>query len=62
MCRHLAYLGPPLPLAALLFDPPHSLVEQSFAPRDMRGGGRINADGFGVGWYPPGAALGSGSI
>jgi glutamine amidotransferase len=55
MCRHLAYLGPPLPLAALLFDPPHSLVEQSFAPRDMRGGGRINADGFGVGWYPPGA-------
>jgi gamma-glutamyl hercynylcysteine S-oxide hydrolase len=55
MCRHLAYLGPPLPLAALLFDPPHALVEQSFAPRDMRGGGRINADGFGVGWYPPGA-------
>jgi gamma-glutamyl hercynylcysteine S-oxide hydrolase len=55
MCRHLAYLGPPLPLAALLFDPPHSLVEQSFAPRDMRGGGRINADGFGVGWYPSGA-------
>jgi gamma-glutamyl hercynylcysteine S-oxide hydrolase len=55
MCRHLAYLGPPLPLAAFLFDPPHSLVEQSFAPREMRGGGRINADGFGVGWYPPGA-------
>src|SRR5215213_5701648 len=52
MCRHLAYLGPPLPLAALLFDPPHSLLQQSFAPRDMRGGGRINADGFGVGWYP----------
>jgi gamma-glutamyl hercynylcysteine S-oxide hydrolase len=55
MCRHLAYLGPPLPLAALLLDPPHSLVQQSFAPRDMRGGGRINADGFGVGWYPIGA-------
>jgi gamma-glutamyl hercynylcysteine S-oxide hydrolase len=54
MCRHLAYLGPPLPLAALLFDPPHALVEQSFAPRDMRGGGRINADGFGVGWYRAG--------
>jgi glutamine amidotransferase len=57
MCRHLAYLGPPLPLAALLFDPPHGLVGQSFAPRDMRGGGRINADGFGVGWYPPGAEV-----
>ncbi len=42
-----------MPLAALLFDPPHSLVQQSWAPRDMRGGGTINADGFGVGWYPP---------
>jgi gamma-glutamyl hercynylcysteine S-oxide hydrolase len=55
MCRHLAYLGPPVPLAALLFDPPHSLVHQSWAPRDMRGGGTINADGFGIGWYPSGA-------
>ncbi|GAB3979521.1 ergothioneine biosynthesis protein EgtC [Plantactinospora veratri] len=52
MCRHLAYLGPPLPLAALLFDPPHSLARQSWVPRDMRGGGTVNADGFGVGWYP----------
>ena len=52
MCRHLAYLGPSLPLAALLFDPPHGLVRQSYAPQDMRGGGRVNADGFGVGWYP----------
>ena len=56
MCRHLAYLGPPAPLAALLFDPPHSLVRQSWAPRDMRGGGTINADGFGVGLVPAGAA------
>lgn len=52
MCRHLAYLGPPATLRELLFDPPHSLVRQSWAPRDMRGGGTINADGFGVGWYP----------
>ena len=51
MCRHLAYLGPPVPLSALLFDPPHSLSRQSWAPCDMRGGGTINADGFGVGWY-----------
>ncbi|WDZ83064.1 ergothioneine biosynthesis protein EgtC [Micromonospora cathayae] len=56
MCRHLAYLGPPVTLRALLFDPPHSLVRQSWAPRDMRGGGTVNADGFGVGWYPDGAA------
>ncbi|MEU2666272.1 ergothioneine biosynthesis protein EgtC [Micromonospora sp. NPDC007220] len=52
MCRHLAYLGPPVTLRELLFDPPYSLVRQSWAPRDMRGGGTINADGFGVGWYP----------
>ncbi|MCO8270434.1 ergothioneine biosynthesis protein EgtC [Actinoplanes sp. TRM 88003] len=50
MCRHLAYLGPPIPLSRLLFEPPHSLSHQSWAPRDMRGGGTINADGFGVGW------------
>ncbi|MFR9731624.1 ergothioneine biosynthesis protein EgtC [Saccharopolyspora sp. MS10] len=51
MCRHLGYLGPPLPLADLLLDPPHSLLEQTWAPRDMRGGGTVNVDGFGVGWY-----------
>ncbi|WP_250029601.1 ergothioneine biosynthesis protein EgtC [Paractinoplanes maris] len=51
MCRHLAYLGPPVPLSRLLFEPAHSLSHQSWAPRDMRGGGTINADGFGVGWY-----------
>lgn len=52
MCRHLAYLGPPVPLSRLLFDPPHGLAHQSWAPRDMRGGGTINADGFGLGWFP----------
>ncbi|MEV1333139.1 ergothioneine biosynthesis protein EgtC [Micromonospora costi] len=56
MCRHLAYLGPPVTLAELLLDPPYSLFRQSWAPRDMRGGGTINADGFGVGWYPHGGA------
>ena len=60
MCRHLAYLGPPVPLGALLLDPPHSLLRQSWAPRDMRGGGTVNADGFGVGWYPePGGPAGA---
>jgi glutamine amidotransferase len=38
-------------LSSLLFDPPHSLAHQSWAPADMRGGGTINADGFGVVWY-----------
>jgi len=51
MCRHLGYLGPPVSLSSLLFDPPHSLAHQSWAPADMRGGGTINADGFGVVWY-----------
>ena len=52
MCRHLVYLGPPRPLAALVLEPEHGLLRQSYAPRDMRGGGTVNADGFGVGWYP----------
>jgi gamma-glutamyl hercynylcysteine S-oxide hydrolase len=55
VCRHLAYLGPLRDLVALLLDPPHSLLRQSYAPADMRGGGTINADGFGAGWYPDGA-------
>jgi glutamine amidotransferase len=30
---------------------PHSLLVQSYAPKDMRGGGTVNADGFGIGWF-----------
>lgn len=57
MCRHLGYLGAAVPVAELVYDPPHSLVHQSYAPSDMRGGGTVNVDGFGVGWFPaPGAA------
>ncbi|TCN38461.1 glutamine amidotransferase [Kribbella orskensis] len=56
MCRHLAYLGPPVSLASLVLEPPHSLYRQSWAPSDMRGGGSVNADGFGLGWYVDGAA------
>jgi glutamine amidotransferase len=52
MCRHLGYLGPAVPVAALVHDPSNSLVQQSYAPRDMRGGGTVNVDGYGVGWYP----------
>jgi glutamine amidotransferase len=50
MCRHLAYLGPPVAIRTLLVDPPHSLLRQSWAPRRQRHG-VVNADGFGVGWY-----------
>jgi gamma-glutamyl hercynylcysteine S-oxide hydrolase len=50
MCRHLAHLGPPEPLARTLTEPPHSLYRQSWAPRRQQHG-TVNADGFGVGWY-----------
>lgn len=61
MCRHLAYLGPPRTLSEVLLEPAHGLLEQSFAPSDMRGGGTINADGFGAGWYPPVQPAGDGA-
>src|SRR5450759_613531 len=54
MCRHLAYLGPPVTLADCVLQQPHSLLHQSWAPSDMRGGGTINADGFGIGWLVSG--------
>jgi glutamine amidotransferase len=50
MCRFLCYLGPPVTLASVVLDPPHSLKRQASAPRHQRVGA-INADGFGVGWY-----------
>lgn len=52
MCRHLAYLGPARSLASLLYDPPHSLEEQSWKPLRQRAGA-MNADGWGVGWWDP---------
>jgi glutamine amidotransferase len=52
MCRHLAYLGHPITLSALLLEPPHSLSRQAYAPRQQRFGS-VNVDGFGVGWYSP---------
>ena len=55
MCRHLVYLGVPVTLAEVLIDPPHSLYRQSWTPKLQRHG-TVNADGFGVGWYPIDAA------
>jgi len=52
MCRFLCYLGPPVTLASIVLEPPHSLERQAWAPRHQRVGA-INADGFGVGWYDP---------
>ena len=59
MCRHLAYLGAETALAPVLLEPEHSLYRQSWAPRLQRHG-TVNADGYGIGWYPgpgdPGAS------
>ncbi|WP_228717646.1 ergothioneine biosynthesis protein EgtC [Allosaccharopolyspora coralli] len=51
VCRHLGYLGPPVALDELLLRPEHALLEQTWAPNDMRGSGTVNVDGFGAGWY-----------
>ncbi|CAG9179515.1 class II glutamine amidotransferase [Cupriavidus respiraculi] len=49
MCRWLAYSGRSVPLEAVLFQPEHSLIEQSLNSR--LGHTTTNGDGFGVGWY-----------
>lgn len=50
MCRLLGYLGRSISLDRLLYKPEHSLIVQSYQPREMNSG-ILNADGFGVGWY-----------
>ncbi|MCP2316457.1 glutamine amidotransferase [Nocardia amikacinitolerans] len=55
MCRHLGYVGPPTSVGELLTRGTHSLRTQAWAPKEMRGGGTINADGFGVAWWRDGA-------
>lgn len=50
MCRIAAYLGAPVPLSALTHEPPHSLLVQSYRPRQMQEA-LLNADGAGVAWF-----------
>ena len=50
MCRHLAYVGPPVALSDLLFDAEHALVRQAEHPR-LQVSGHDNPDGWGVAWY-----------
>jgi ergothioneine biosynthesis protein EgtC len=52
MCRLLGYFGAPILLDRLLYKPEHSLIVQSYQPKEMTSG-LLNADGFGVGWYHP---------
>jgi gamma-glutamyl hercynylcysteine S-oxide hydrolase len=49
MCRLAAYLGTEIALSRFLQDPEHSLIKQSWAPKEMQDG-TLNADGYGVAW------------
>ena len=49
MCRYVSYLGHDLRLADLIYRPTNSLIHQATEAMESRT--RINADGFGVGWY-----------
>jgi predicted glutamine amidotransferase len=53
VCRWLAYSGSPIRLDELLYNTDHSLIDQSLHAR--LGAQTTNGDGFGVGWYAPGA-------
>ncbi|HEU4499350.1 MAG TPA: class II glutamine amidotransferase, partial [Sphingomicrobium sp.] len=52
MCRWLAYSGSPLLLESILYEPQHSLIDQSLHAR--LGPHTTNGDGFGIGWYGEG--------
>ena len=49
MCRWIAYSGTPIYLHEALFEPEHSLIDQSLRARSSES--TTNGDGFGIGWY-----------
>jgi glutamine amidotransferase len=49
MCRWAAYIGEPIFINELLFDPSHSLIKQSKQAEECKTS--INADGLGLAWY-----------
>ena len=51
MCRLLAYMGTPIVIDKLLYQPKNSLVNQSVRARELEE--PLNGDGFGIGWYAP---------
>jgi len=52
MCRLLGYIGSSIQLERILCEPEHSLIVQSYQPKEMQEA-LMNADGFGIGWYHP---------
>lgn len=51
MCRLLAYMGSPIIVNKLLYEPKNSLVNQSINAKEIEE--PLNGDGFGIGWYVP---------
>lgn len=49
MCRLLAYLGTPVIIDKLLYQPKNSLIQQSINAKEIEE--PLNGDGFGIGWY-----------
>ncbi|MBT1696891.1 class II glutamine amidotransferase [Fulvivirgaceae bacterium PWU4] len=49
MCRLMAYLGSPIIIDKLLYQPKNSLVNQSINAKELEE--PLNGDGFGLGWY-----------
>jgi glutamine amidotransferase len=49
MCRLMAYMGSPIIIDKLLYQPKNSLVNQSINAKELEE--PLNGDGFGIGWY-----------
>ena len=49
MCRWAAYIGTPIFIEELMYDPCHSLIKQCKQAEECKTA--INADGFGLAWY-----------
>lgn len=49
MCRLLAYMGSPIIIDKLLYQPKNSLINQSINAKELEE--PLNGDGFGIGWY-----------
>src|SRR2546422_7485590 len=56
MCRVAGSVGPALRVGEIVSEPPHSLLVQSYRPREMQSG-TVNADGYGAAlWLDDGNA------
>lgn len=54
MCRWIAYLGDPVNVGAVLYEPSNSIIHQS--KKSHMGYEPTNGDGFGIGWFVDGVS------